>query len=66
MRNNYMFVFSYQRLIRNSAFKSVDYMIDTYLNACFNKKDLFKKMKQGYTYIILLKRFQYNLKNIFN
>lgn len=41
-------------------------MIDTYLNAYFNKKDLFKKMKQGYTYIILLKRSQYNLKNIFN
>lgn len=49
-----MFVFSYRRLIRNSAFKSVDYIDDRYIFkhvSIKKKKNLFKETNQGYTNI---------------
>lgn len=48
-----MFVFSYRRLIRNSAFKSVDYVDDRYIfkHVSIKKKNLFKETNQGCTNI---------------
>lgn len=55
-----MFVFSYRRLIRNSAFKSVDYIDDRYIfkHVSIKKKKTYlkKRIKAIQIYIILLKR----------